>query len=206
MNLLKAYLFGLGIALAIGPIALLIVGNGLRHGAVAGLKSALGAALADLSYGLLALLAGAQAARFLAEHAAAFSLLSSAVLAAFGLWMVHGALRIVPGHEPHEAAGRGRTGVLGTYALTIVNPLTTIAFLGFTGQLRLAGPWWEVPLLAGAIAAGSFTVAALMALFAAALSPWLHKPAILRRLNLASGLAIAGFGLTGAWPVIRSAL
>ncbi|MBI2382191.1 MAG: LysE family transporter [Gammaproteobacteria bacterium] len=209
MNALKAYVFGLTIALAIGPIALLILSNGLRFGAAAGLKSALGAALADFSYGIAALLLGQTAVRFLAAHETGFQLFSSLVLALFGLWMVHGAVRIIPGHEPHEAKNGGRpggSGVLGTFLLTIVNPLTTIAFLGFTGQLRLSGAWWEAPVLAAAIGAGSFTVAALMALFAAALSPWLHKPAILRRLNLASGLAIAGFGFFGAWPVIRSGL
>lgn len=207
MNLLKALLFGIAMALAIGPIALLIVNNGLRHGAGAGLRSALGASLADCGYGLMALVAGQQAVRWLSANEPAFTLGSSAVLAGFGLWMVRGALRLSEDACCREAEASGRragTGVLGTFALTVVNPLTIIGFLGFTGQLRLSGSWWEAPALALAIGAGSFAVGAALALFAAALSRWLHRPRIIRRLNLGSGLGIAAFGFYGCWPVIQT--
>lgn len=203
MNSLKALLFGITIACAVGPIALLIVNNGLRHGAGAGVRSAFGASLADAVYGLAALVVGQQVAVFLSAHQAAFALASSLVLAAFGLWMVRGAVATSDADCCREAKARG-TGVRGTFLLTIVNPLTIVSFLGFTGQLRLSGQWFEPPVLALAIALGSFLVGAGFAVFAGLMSRWLHQPRIVRGLNVASGLAIAVFGLYGAVPAMTA--
>lgn len=197
MNLVKAMFFGITIALAIGPIALLIVNNGLRHGALAGIRSAFGASLADSGYGVAALLVGQQIVGFLAEHQALFALSSSAVLTGFGLWMVRSAWRAHG--QVQEVRARG-TGVLGTFALTIVNPLTIVSFLGFTGQLALHDGFPEALVLGLAIGCGTFLVGASLALFAARLNRWLHKPAILLGINMASGLGIAAFGVYGLYP------
>ena len=51
----KAYLFGVIVAGAIGPIALLIFGIGARQGFAAGAFAGLGASLADFMYALAAL-------------------------------------------------------------------------------------------------------------------------------------------------------
>ena len=47
MDELRALLFGATVAAAIGPIALLIIHNGMRYGLAAALASAAGVAAAD---------------------------------------------------------------------------------------------------------------------------------------------------------------
>ena len=47
----EAFVFGLFLAVAVGPIALLIVNYGIRFGLVAAIRSALGAATGDLGSG-----------------------------------------------------------------------------------------------------------------------------------------------------------
>jgi len=64
----KAFVFGVIVAGAIGPIALLIFGTGARQGFAAGAFAGLGAALADLLYALAAFLAGALVLPSLAEY------------------------------------------------------------------------------------------------------------------------------------------
>ena len=64
----KAFLFGVIVAGAIGPIALLIFGTGARQGLAAGAYAGFGAALADLAYALAAFLAGAVVLPYLAEY------------------------------------------------------------------------------------------------------------------------------------------
>ena len=51
----RAFLFGVAIAAPVGPIALLLIHTELNHRPPAALRAALGVALADLTYALLAL-------------------------------------------------------------------------------------------------------------------------------------------------------
>ena len=60
MNALHAFLFGVSLAIAIGPIALLIIHNGLNHGVSLAVRSGLGAATADLLYSIVAFIIGAR--------------------------------------------------------------------------------------------------------------------------------------------------
>lgn len=56
----KAFIFGISLALTIGPIALLIVTIATRDGLIAALWSALGAGSADFTLALAAFFAGAE--------------------------------------------------------------------------------------------------------------------------------------------------
>ena len=93
MILLTAFLFGATIGIAVGPIALLIAGTGLKHGAWAGIRAGLGAATADLLYALVALTAGSLIAPALAANRGPIELGAAGLLTGFGLWMLYGALK-----------------------------------------------------------------------------------------------------------------
>jgi len=80
----RALLFGAAIAAPVGPIALLLIHVGLNHPLAAALRAALGVALADLTYALLALAAGAELARRLEAHQYAFRVASSGLLIVLG--------------------------------------------------------------------------------------------------------------------------
>ncbi len=57
-ELAKSFLFGVTMASAVGPIALLILSHGLRDGFKPAAAAGLGAALADLTYASIAFALG----------------------------------------------------------------------------------------------------------------------------------------------------
>ena len=136
MDELRAFLFGVTLAAAVGPIALLVMRNGLNHGLRPALASALGVALADLTYAGIALGAGAIVSANLEAQRGLFQATSSALLLALGIWLSRSALRAgaIDAGAPAPAA----VGLLPTYLLTLANPLTILLFVGLSGQLALA--------------------------------------------------------------------
>jgi threonine/homoserine/homoserine lactone efflux protein len=126
---------GYAIAIPVGPIAVLIVDGGIRHGVRHALSAAAGVASADGLYALAAVIGGSAIARLLAPVSGALQIVSAVVLAGVGLMLIRNALRAVPGAPAEEPPGSRRTFVkfLG---LTIVNPSTAIYF----GSLVLGLP------------------------------------------------------------------
>jgi len=192
MDELRAFLFGVTLAATVGPIALLVMRNGLNHGLRPALGSALGVALADLTYAGLAFGAGAAVARHLQADRSLFEAASSVLLLALGARFIRRAGAAVKG-TPAPAA----IGLLSTYLLTLANPLTILLFVGFSGQLSLARSWSDAARFALLIFLGSLPVQATYALFGAALQRFAGNPRHVRALNTASGVAIAGFGAYG---------
>jgi threonine/homoserine/homoserine lactone efflux protein len=197
--LFKSLLFGLTIALAIGPIALLIVNYGVTRGFAAAARSAFGAGLADFTYAIVAFVAGDLLVTRLAAHRAAFEIVAASVLVLFGVLMLASASRV---RGPRNAASISgtRKELVTTYGLTLFNPLTLIAFAGFAGQLPLAGSTVRALVLAAAVFAGSILVQLTLAAAGAQLGRWLRSAAALKSLHVASGLGILAFGLIGLWP------
>jgi threonine/homoserine/homoserine lactone efflux protein len=209
MLLFKGFVFGFSLAIAIGPIALLIFDTGLRSGLASALRSGLGAALADLTYALVSFLLGRTLVAGLAVHALEIRSAASGVLIAFGLWMTVRAVRAGPGSSAGagpdaQAAARsarilpeGRE-LVGTYLLTIVNPLTVLLFTTFAAQ-QGAGeePWFTAILLAFFVGLGSLSVQVVIALAGAQLGRVIEDPRWMRGLGAVSGGAIALFGISG---------
>ena len=203
---LRAFAFGATIAIAIGPIALLIVNYGLTSGWRAAVESGLGAALADFTYGLVAFAAGHALAPALEAREGGIRLVASAVLVGFGVWMAVSAIRR-RGTEARPAAGPRAPGgpLVATYLLTIVNPLTVIAFLGFAVQLPLGGSLVRSAWYAACLFAGSLCVQMLLAATGAGLGRVVADPRWVTAANVASGAGIAAFGVAGLLPWLRSA-
>ncbi len=197
--ILKSLLFGLTIALAVGPIALLIVNYGVTRGFASAARSAFGAGFADLTYAVVAFVTGDLLVARLEAHRAQFETSAACLLVIFGGYMLLAALRAGTA-VPAAATGESRNELATTYALTIFNPLTVVAFAGFAGQLPLAGSTLRAFILALAVFAGSIIVQLALATTGAQLGRWLRKPAVLKTLNVASGLGILVFGLVGLWP------
>ncbi|MEX2406906.1 MAG: LysE family transporter [Actinomycetota bacterium] len=121
-------LAGLGIAVPVGVVAVLIVDLAMRRGFARTVPAALGAASADLTYAIVAVLAGTAVASALEPHQRTIELVSAGVLAgivAFRMWRLF---------RPEEVERPRRTaeGPLRTYgsflALTLVNPMTVTYF------------------------------------------------------------------------------
>ncbi|WP_010090081.1 LysE family translocator, partial [Burkholderia ubonensis] len=87
------FLFGLMIALSVGPVALMIANYGMRAGTASGVRAAAGVATADGCYAVVAFTIGAVLASTLASHLSLFRLAGALVLLAMGARMMWQALR-----------------------------------------------------------------------------------------------------------------
>jgi arginine exporter protein ArgO len=121
-------LAGLGIAVPVGAIAVLIVDLAMRRGFAHAAPAALGAASADLMYAAIAVLAGTAVASALEPRQRTIELVSAGVLAGI---VVYRTWRLVRPVEVERSPGVGG-GPLRTYgsflALTLVNPMTVTYF------------------------------------------------------------------------------
>ena len=99
--------------------------------------------------------------------------------------------------ETRVVDGQGRFGFLTVYLLTLVNPLTILIFLGFSGQLEFSGGFAKILLLSFLIFAGSLLVQIVLAAGGAIVGRVLRNPRLIRHLNIASGVLITGFGVYG---------
>jgi threonine/homoserine/homoserine lactone efflux protein len=195
MESARAFLFGATVAAAVGPIALLIVHIGLHHGLRAAAWSALGVALADLTYAMLAFGAGATLLAVLHAHRRLFALAASAALLLLGLWLLVGTVRqLRTGRLPEPARA---VGLRSSYLLTLANPLTLILFAGFAGQTGTASGWLGAAVNAGALFLGSLIVQLMFALSGASLQRALRSPPVIAGAGVGSALGICLFGAWG---------
>ena len=201
---LKGMLIGFAIAAPVGPIGLLCIQRTLARGRWSGVLSGLGAASADAVYGCIAGFGLASLAGLLLAWQMELRLVGGLFLLYLG-WRTW----LTPPAAEQARVRPSRAGLLGdylsTFALTLTNPVTILAFLGIFAGLGLAG------------GAGDFTAAGALVLgvFAGSLLWWLLlvggvgllrgrlSPTVLRWINLASGLMIAGFGIWALLAVVR---
>lgn len=201
---------GLGIAIPVGAIAILIVETGLRRGFRLAAAAGAGAATVDGIYALIAAAFGAALAVVLAPLETALRLLAVVVLVAIALRGLMGLRRTarptamdsmaVP--PDVEAAERGGSAVrtYGAFvALTLLNPVTVTYFaalilgLGSTG----AGPAEKAAFVVGA-----FVASLAWQTLLAAVGAFLH-----RRLSprLRAGVVLLGNGIILAFAVVIGA-
>jgi threonine/homoserine/homoserine lactone efflux protein len=190
----KAFVFGVVVAGAIGPIALLIFGTGARQGCAAAAFAGLGAALADLLYALAAFSAGALLLPLLAAHEQAIRAGSALLLVGLGAAMLAGALKAGAAPPPARPAA---SSFVPTFLLTIVNPMTFVMFAGIAPQLPVAGSLANAATLAAALAAGSAAVNVAIGGCGAALGKALPGPGARRAVTAAAAAGVLAFGIYG---------
>lgn len=170
---LAGALAGIGVALPLGAISVLILGEGLHRGWRSAAAAATGVALVDLAYAVAAVAAGTAVTAALDGRTAAVRLVGAVVLAVValrGLW----GLRRPAGAAPAEVPGHHV--LLRFVGLTAVNPLTAVYFVVLTAGLGDA--------VAGPSAGGRFALGVFLASWA-----W--------QLVIATAGAVAGARLPG---------
>lgn len=197
LEALRAFLFGVAIAAPVGPIALLLIHVGLNHRLPAALSAALGVALADLTYAVLALTAGSGLLAILHAHDGAIRLTSSMLLAVLGLWLAARALRNRVAPTALREAPTRAPGTIELYLLTLANPLTILLFVAFSGQMAVGAGVGAVLYGSLWLFLGSLAVQTSYATFGVALRRWVAAPGAVRRINAMCGVAIAAFGVWG---------
>ncbi len=187
----KGMAAGFAIAAPVGPIGLLCIRRTLHHGSLAGFVSGLGAASADLIYGLLAV-AGIGVLNAWLLHRSPW------LSAAGGLFLIGLGIRIwrePPAGESAAARDLGLGANFGsTFLLTLTNPMTIVTFAGLMAGLGAAASK-AAPF---SLAAGVFLGSAawwLVLSYTTALLRHRLSPASLRWVNRGAAALLIAFGL-----------
>jgi threonine/homoserine/homoserine lactone efflux protein len=120
-------LAGLGIAVPVGAIAVLIIEAGVRHGFRVGWAAGAGAATADGFYAALAVAFGSAVAAALLPWQAPLRLTAVAVLIAIAARGILAVRRTGTG-EPGQDPPTRRRAYLTILGLTLINPMTVVYF------------------------------------------------------------------------------
>jgi len=189
--MIAAFLFGLTLAISIGPIAILIINQSINCGIRAGIACGFGAALADFTYALVAFKLGSFLQHFITGKEGVFQLTSSLVLSAFGIWMVFSSLKHFNGYKKtgDTLPLVCRKPLMTTYLLTIANPLTIIVFSGISGQMQIS-TGTDIILYSFLLFCGSLVVQLFLATLGIGLRRFFYRPKVLTSLNLLSGVGI----------------
>jgi arginine exporter protein ArgO len=170
---------GLGIALPLGAIGVLILREGVERGIRAAGVAALAVATVDFAYALVAVVVGERIADALAgveRLVQVVGALALTVVVVLGTSDLVRSVRAAPGDpgtspQPELPVGYGRT-FLRFVGLTAINPMTAVYFVALTAGLsqRLSGPGagaafalgvllgslsWQMVLAIGGATAGS---------------------------------------------------
>jgi arginine exporter protein ArgO len=170
-------LAGLGVALPLGAIGVLIVQEGINGGWRPAAAAGTGVAIVDGGYAVLAVAAGAAVTGALAGRERAVQLIGAVVLLAVAARGLAGLARGArTASAPPEAVPHAR--VLRRFvALTAVNPMTALYFVVLTAGLGsvVRGPAAGAAFALGAFAASwawQLTLAGAAALAGRRLPPW----------------------------------
>jgi len=150
---------GYGIAIPVGPVAVLIIELGVRRGFRLAAPAGLGAATADGLYALLAVLAGAAIAQLLEPITSALQVIAVVVLTVIalrGFWAALYHARIGIPEDAELPARPGRT-YLRFLAITLLNPTTILYFAALIlGRPELgSGPAERTAFIVGAALAST---------------------------------------------------
>jgi threonine/homoserine/homoserine lactone efflux protein len=136
--LLKGVLVGIVIAVPAGPVGVICIRRTILNGRLAGFVSGLGAASADAVFGIIAGFGLTFVSNLLLDFQTWLRLGGAAFLLYIGI----SALRADPLHgsqrqrDPEDLL----TDYASTFALTITNPITILAFIAIFAGIGFSGP------------------------------------------------------------------
>jgi threonine/homoserine/homoserine lactone efflux protein len=196
----RGFILGFTIAAAVGPISLLVIRRTIAEGRVVGLVSGLGVATADGTYGAIAAFGLSALTRVLVDARPVLGIAGGVFL----LWLAWTTARAEP-HDPATAPPR-RGGLPGAYlsilALTLTNPMTILSFAAlFAGLGVTDGDTLAAALVTLGVLLGSAAWWLVLTTIASALRTRVDATWI-RRINLASGLAIGAFAVVSIASVV----
>lgn len=188
---LKGLIVGFAMAVPVGPVGLLCIRHSLNHGLRAALLAGLGAALGDALFAVVAATGVASLHGPLVALEQDLYLAGGAFLLLLGLWTFFrhgdGTRQAMPGHGA----------VVTAFLLTVTNPATFFAFLGFFAAIGV-GVTGGQPAGIAALTAGVFLGSGLWWTVLSTGVGTLRRRIdtdLLGTINRVSAVAIAAFGI-----------
>jgi threonine/homoserine/homoserine lactone efflux protein len=195
MSYIQTFIFGITLAISIGPIAILILNQSINCGFKNGALCGIGAATADLTYAITAFTAGSLLLPLLERQKESIPIVSSVVLIVFSFWMIYSTLKKRCSGNNQKYTLACKWPFLTTYGLTIVNPLTIVVFAGYAGLVSADGHGNSF-IHALVIFIASFTIQILIALAGSKLARFFSNQRTLLYFNLASSVGIMVIGIS----------
>jgi threonine/homoserine/homoserine lactone efflux protein len=188
---LKGLALGFSIAAPVGPIGLLCIRRTLSGGWRLGLATGLGAATADMVYGLVAAAGLTAVTEVLVGARQPLQFAGGAALILLGLTVLRAE---APGERVAADSAGLATAYATTFLLTLANPATILSFAAVMAGLGAMSATGETAVLVAGVFLGS---ALWWIALSAAVSLMRHRlPArALVWINRASGVAIIAFGI-----------
>jgi threonine/homoserine/homoserine lactone efflux protein len=196
----QGFVIGFVIAASVGPITLLVIRRTLGAGWHMGLASGMGVATADAAYGAVAAFGIAIVADALVAITRPLGVLGGAALVVIGLRTAWRPTPPVAADAPtaHDLAA----GFLSILGLTLTNPMTIVLYAAVIVSVGVPASSGAAVSLWLGFASGSiawwFVLVPLVAIVRDRLSGRL-----LRAVTVASGVAIAVFGVVALGAAIR---
>ncbi|WP_419905822.1 LysE family translocator [Kiloniella sp.] len=194
---IKGLMIGLAVAAPVGPMALLCLKLSLERGIMAGFATGLGIAIADMTYGILALLGLTAVMTLLLEHNDLIRSLGGSgliIMAGFSVYKILRAPAVLHAAEIKDSGSKGLIVAFSSaYALTITNPMTILVFLAIFAGLNNDGSGEERWIVALGIFLGSLGWWLFIALLGSVMRK--HLPtSFIKAIDWLSALVIGGFG------------
>ncbi len=196
--LVRGLAIGFAVAVALGPIGLLVIRRTIEGGWAEGLASGVGVATADAIYGAVAAFGLTAVRDLLVGIDRPLGIVGGVIL----LVLAARALRLVDRSHPASPeleAGRRIRGPVQAWGsmvvLTLANPMTILSFAAlFAGIGSSTHGFAGAAVLVGGVFLGSAAWWALLTGLVAGLRARM-TPRIIRGLNVASAVLIGGFGV-----------
>ena len=201
VTLLKGMAAGLIIAVPLGPVSLLCFRRVLREGLLAGLLTIVGAASADMIYGLAAAMGLTAVTRTLLSYPKVLRMGGGLFLLYFGMRMVRAHPEAGAGAEPRFRPSL-HSSFLSAFVLTLANPTIAISYLAVFAAIDPAAGRGGLPaavLLGAGIFLGSAAWWLVYKTAAILLGDRLDNDG-LRYIDVGAGTLICGFGI---WQLIQ---
>jgi threonine/homoserine/homoserine lactone efflux protein len=196
---LRSLIIGFTIAMAVGPITLLVVRRTIEHGGIYGFVSGLGVAAADATYGGIAAFGLTAVTALLVSAHTILGIVGGAVIVLIGLRTI--ATR--PSGPAPESARPGLPAAFASiYGLTMTNPLTIVLYAGVFAAIGLGagGSFVDAAVVTLAILLGS----GLWWVVLCSLVAWVRGRVTPRALVWVNRLSGAALILFGAFAIIAA--
>ncbi|MEJ8571696.1 LysE family translocator [Microbaculum marinum] len=191
-------LIGIVVSAPVGPVNIICIGRALRLGFVPAVLAGVGAAVGD---GVLALIAafGINAvAEAVSDHSRLIQLVGGLILIGFGIRVTMSTPQSSARADAHISDSAIRI-IPATFLITITNPGALLGFLAIFGgivgeELLPEGDYAAAVLMVLAVSGGALLWWAGISAFVARIRH-LISDATLRRINIVSGVLLAGLGI-----------